>query len=186
MPQGKGTYGSQVGRPSKKGKKKYNIGGNVDPFSTRNPEGVPATQLADAMENQNMATTELAGAIESQNMANTGLPMSNAQERSQMSPDVTSYNEGGKVKKEIYRPWVDAKDKRSKGSRKKKGVKGALERIVPGGKSGYEKKQEKYKPRPVKMRKSSTVDWSKKSGEGQFKDQSGKDVKIKDKKKDKK
>jgi hypothetical protein len=84
MPQGKGTYGSQVGRPSKKGKKKYNIGGNVDPFSTRNPEGVPATQLNEAMENQNMA--------------NAGLPTANAQERSQVSPDVTSYKEGGKVK----------------------------------------------------------------------------------------
>ena len=84
MPQGKGTYGSQVGRPSKKGKKKYNIGGNVDPFSTRNPTGVPATQLAERMENQNMA--------------NAGLPTSNAQERSQLSPDVTSYKEGGKVR----------------------------------------------------------------------------------------
>jgi len=71
MPQGKGTYGSQVGRPSKK---KYNKGGNVDPFSTRNPEGVPAEQIVEAM-----AT-------------------SNAQERSQTSPDVTEYKEGGKVK----------------------------------------------------------------------------------------
>ena len=73
MPQGKGTY-----------KKKYNKGGNVDPFSTRNPKGVPAEQMAEAMENQNMA--------------NAGLPTSNAQERSQVAPDVTSYNEGGKVK----------------------------------------------------------------------------------------
>jgi hypothetical protein len=74
MPQGKGTYGSQVGRPSKK---KYNKGGNVDPFSTRNPEGVPAEQLAEAMENQNMA--------------NEGLPTSNAKERSQIMPDVEEY-----------------------------------------------------------------------------------------------
>ena len=80
MPQGKGTYGSQVGRPSKK---KYDKGGNVDPFSTRNPEGVPAEQMAEMMENQNMA--------------NEGLPTTNAQERSQASPDVTSYKEGGKV-----------------------------------------------------------------------------------------
>ena len=42
MPQGKGTYGSQVGKPPKKGKKKYQSGGNVDPFSSRNPEGVLA------------------------------------------------------------------------------------------------------------------------------------------------
>ena len=75
MPQGKGTYGSQVGRPSKKDKYKY--GGSVDPFSTRNPEGVPAEQLAEAMENQNMA--------------NEGLPTSNAKERSQIMPDVEEY-----------------------------------------------------------------------------------------------
>ena len=80
MPQGKGTYGSQVGRPSKK---KYNIGGSVDPFSTRNPKGVPAKEVAEAMETQNMA--------------NEGLPTANAQERSQVSPDVTSYKEGGKI-----------------------------------------------------------------------------------------
>ena len=80
MPQGKGTYGSKVGRP----KKKYNRGGSVDPFSTRNPEGVPAEQLAEAMENQNMT--------------NEGLPTTNAQERSQASPDVTEYKEGGKVR----------------------------------------------------------------------------------------
>jgi hypothetical protein len=80
MPQGKGTYGSKVGRPPKK---KYNKGGNVDPFSTRNPVGVPAEQMAEAMENQNMA--------------NAGLPTSNAQERSQVSPDVEQYKEGGKI-----------------------------------------------------------------------------------------
>ena len=84
MPQGKGPYGSKVGRPPKK---KYNKGGNVDPFSTRNPKGVPAEQLTEAMENQNMA--------------NEGLPTSNAQERSQTSPDVTSYKEGGFIKKAV-------------------------------------------------------------------------------------
>ena len=79
MPQGKGTYGSKVGRP----KKKYDNGGSVDPFSTRNPRGVPAEQVAEAMDNQNML--------------NEGLPITNAQERSQVSPDVTEYKEGGEV-----------------------------------------------------------------------------------------
>ena len=69
MPQGKGTYGSQVGRP----KEKYDDGGSVDPFSLRNPEGVPAEELKEA------------------------IATSNAQERSQTSPDVTEYKEGGKV-----------------------------------------------------------------------------------------
>jgi len=80
MPQGKGTYGKQVGRPPKK----YKSGGSVDPFSLRNPRGVPAEQMAEVMEDQNMA--------------NEGIPTANAQERSQVSSDTTSYKEGGKVK----------------------------------------------------------------------------------------
>ena len=86
MPQGKGTYGSKVGRPPKKGKKKYYGGGSVDPFSTRNPEGVPVEQVAEAMAQQNMA----------QSIENA-IPTSNAMERSQVSPDITKYNKGGKV-----------------------------------------------------------------------------------------
>jgi hypothetical protein len=92
MPQGKGTYGSKVGRPPKK---KYNKGGNVDPFSTRNPEGVPAEQMAEAMEDQNMASE--------------GLPTSDARDRMQTSPDTTSYKEGGKLedwKEEGYAKWT--------------------------------------------------------------------------------
>ena len=93
MPQGKGTYGSQVGRPSKKGKKKYNMGGNVDPFSTRNPEGVPAEQAMDMLEDANMANQGQEGL----------LPTSNAQERSQASPmgnevGTGMYKEGGFLK----------------------------------------------------------------------------------------
>ena len=79
MPQGKGTYGSQVGRPSKK---KYNKGGSVDPFSTRNPEGVPAEQAMDMLEDANMA--------------NKGIPTSNAQERNktyQVGGEVLDYDE---------------------------------------------------------------------------------------------
>jgi len=93
MPQGKGTYGSKVGRPSKK---KYQSGGSVDPFSTRNPKGVPAEQMAEMTENQNMA--------------NAGLPTSNAQERSQVSPDVEQYKEGGKVKKTVGKVFTGEKD----------------------------------------------------------------------------
>ena len=88
MPQGKGTYGSQVGRPSKK---KYDKGGSVDPFSTRNPEGVPATQLKEAMETQNMASE--------------GLPTTNAMERSQTMPDTEKYDKGGKVNARYNKIW---------------------------------------------------------------------------------
>ena len=135
MPQGKGTYGSQVGRPSKKGKKKYNIGGNVDPFSTRNPTGVPATQLAERMENQNMA--------------NAGLPTSNAQERSQLSPDVTSYKEGGKVR-ELQKNPKEAKGiaKKEKLIWKGKEVKWAEGvDVSPTNKEQWLKKQRNIKKR---------------------------------------
>jgi len=142
MPQGKGTYGSQVGRP----KKKYNKGGSVDPlnpfasrikeagklardsirdkmasedsdpFSTRNEEGVPAEQAMDMLEDANMA--------------NEGLPTSNAQERSQASPDVTEYKEGGFIKKAVEK----IKDK----SRIKK-----LEKSLKGGNTpkGHQKSE---------------------------------------------
>lgn len=102
MPQGKGTYGSQVGRPSKK---KYNKGGNVDPFSTRNPEGVPAEQLVEMMENQGMA--------------NEGIPTSNAQERSQMSPDVEQYGLGGIIKGVVGKYKSKKEGKKREKSRKK-------------------------------------------------------------------
>ena len=132
MPQGKGTYGSQVGRPSKK---KYQYGGNVDPFSTRNPEGVPAEQMAEAMENQNMA--------------NEGLPTANAQERSQVSPDVTSYKEGGKV-----REW-QKNPKEAKGIAKKEKLiwKGKEVKMLegvdvsPSNKEQWLKKQRNVKKR---------------------------------------
>ena len=84
MPQGKGTYGSKVGRPSKK---KYYGRGSVDPFYTKNPEGVPAKQVAGAMEEQNMAKS-----IED------AMPTVNAMERSQTMPDTEKYDKGGKVK----------------------------------------------------------------------------------------
>ena len=84
MPQGKGTYGSQVGRPSKK--KKYEGGGSIDPFSARNPEGVIVKKSMEAMEEQN------------------DIPTSNAQERSQASPmgeevGTGMYFKGGPVPK---------------------------------------------------------------------------------------
>ena len=83
MPQGKGTYGSQVGSPPKKGKKKYYGGGSVDPFSTRNPEGVAVEQAKEA--------------IATQNEAQQGIPTANAMDRSQVMPDTEQYNKGGKV-----------------------------------------------------------------------------------------
>ena len=91
MPQGKGTYGSKVGRPSKK--QKYQEGGEV--------EGV----LEAAQMGQELKSIPLEG-IESE------FPIANAQDRSQTyqlggavkpptSPSITppaQYKKGGKVK----------------------------------------------------------------------------------------
>ena len=46
-------------------------------------------------------------------MANEGLPMSNAMERSQTSPDITEYKEGGKVKStySASETWKDVRKK---------------------------------------------------------------------------
>ena len=134
MPQGKGTYGSQVGRPPKKGKKagkragsvgaeragpkdtyerqfgvkpqslqdykdrktmqeiktrrqKYYGGGRVDPFSSKNSEGVVAKQAMEAIDEMN-----------TQKEIQESIPTVNAMERSQSSPDTEKYNKGGKVK----------------------------------------------------------------------------------------
>ena len=82
MPQGKGTYGSQVGRPSKK--KKYEGGGSIDPFSTKNPDSLVINQAIEELKDQ------------------SDIPTANAMERSQSSPmgnevGTGTYKEGGKV-----------------------------------------------------------------------------------------
>ena len=106
MPQGKGTYGRQVGRPSKKNK--YQEGGSVDPFSSKNPESIIAERAMEAIDEMNM-----------QEGMQDAIPTSNAMERSEsyqlggavQSPtapsiqpptdsgieDVEGYKEGGKV-----------------------------------------------------------------------------------------
>ena len=82
MPQGKGTYGSQVGRPPKK--EKYQGGGSIDPFSTKNPDSVVTKQALEEMKDQ------------------ADIQTSNAQERNETSPmgaevGTGVYKEGGKV-----------------------------------------------------------------------------------------
>ena len=77
MPQGKGTYGSQVGRPPKK-QKKYQEGGEVD----QNKAILDA-----AMKGQELKSISL-----------ENIPTENAPDRMETSPDTTSYDEGGPVK----------------------------------------------------------------------------------------
>ena len=91
MPQGKGTYGTQVGRPSKK--KKYQAGGSIDPFSSKNPEGIAAEKEMEAIEKMNM-----------QGRVQNAIPTTNAMDRSQTSPmgnevGTGVYKKGGQIGK---------------------------------------------------------------------------------------
>ena len=71
MPQGKGTYGSKVGRPSKKQE-----GGMIDPFSAKNQEGVLVQEALETIGEQGEQSE---------------FPTTNAMERSE------SYQLGGAV-----------------------------------------------------------------------------------------
>ena len=104
MPKGKGTYGSKVGRPPKKAKYKdggltkalsgakswakealggkFEEGEGIDPFSSRDSESVVSELIEEKADQAVIGET----------------PTMNAQERSQTMPDITEYNEGGKVK----------------------------------------------------------------------------------------
>ena len=111
MPQGKGTYGSQVGRPPKK-QKKYQTGGevemNADPFSTKNAFGVPAGEAMKKMNEKNVMEG-LKEAGKASQPPQGAPPTANAQERSQtfqVGGNVLEYKEGGKVSK---RKWIDGK-----------------------------------------------------------------------------
>jgi|7_EtaG_2_1085326.scaffolds.fasta_scaffold05678_4 hypothetical protein len=93
MPQGKGTYGSQVGRPSKK--KKYQVGGKVKPnFPQENPAIAEANKMGQELKS-----------IPLENMESE-LPTANAMERSKVSPigkevGTGVYKEGGFIKKTV-------------------------------------------------------------------------------------
>jgi hypothetical protein len=128
MPQGKGTYGSQVGNPSfKKGKKKYQTGGNVDPFSNRNPEGVVVDKTMEA--------------LDMQNEMQEGIPMANAMDRKQVMPDTEQYNDGGPVKKDV--PHLKSDNPK-------------VQKMLDEGRKRYVKKQsqidelEKHRPKKSK------------------------------------
>jgi hypothetical protein len=88
MPQGKGTYGSQVGRPSKK---KYKMGGSVDPFSTKNPDAI------EQISKPEMPGVQEAGAPGLEEQVEQGLPETNAMERSE------TYAVGGEVGTGVYK-----------------------------------------------------------------------------------
>ena len=100
MPKGKGTYGSQVGRPPKK--QKYQDGGLLKGKS-HEEGGIPIlAEGGEVIINKNM--NNAAGMHEDELLALNEnpedyaiIPISNAMERSQTMPDVTEYGDGGKV-----------------------------------------------------------------------------------------
>jgi len=84
---------------------KYQDGGNVDPFSLRNPEGVAVQQARKA--------------VEDKNMANEGIPTTDAMDRSQTSPDTEQYREGGFIKKAVEKYKSHKAGKKREKARKK-------------------------------------------------------------------
>ena len=129
MPQGKGTYGSKVGRPPKK--KKYQTGGSIDPFSTRNPAGIPAKMDMEAIEEQN----------------DSPIPTSNAMDRSEVSPmgaevGTGVYKKGGKVKKS----WKDMDVKMGPGPEESPTLREAM--LHKGGVKKSEKIESSIKKHP--------------------------------------
>ena len=83
------AYAKKVGK--KVGK--YQVGGSVDPFSSKNPEGIIAKEAMDLINEMNMEGQDMQDAI----------PTTNAMDRSQASPvgdevGTGVYKEGGKVK----------------------------------------------------------------------------------------
>ena len=84
MPQGKGTYGSQVGRPPKK---KYQAGGKVEPnFPQENPAIEEANKMGQELKAIPLESVE------------PELPSSDAMNRKEIGDSSDFYNIGGIVK----------------------------------------------------------------------------------------
>jgi len=94
MPQGKGTYGSQVGRPSKK---KYQAGGEVEPnFPIENPAIEEANKMGQELESiplggvePEFPTSNAADRIENYQLGGAVRPPT--------APSISAYKKGGKV-----------------------------------------------------------------------------------------
>ena len=131
MPKGKGTYGSQVGRPPKKYQVGGEVGMNADPFSTKNAFGVPAGEAMKEMNKKNvMEGLKEAGKASRPpqgtppNAPPGAPPTANAQERSQtyqLGGDVLEYKEGGPVKSSLESDPMKLKDRRLAKTPPKKG-----------------------------------------------------------------
>jgi len=98
MPQGKGTYGSKVGRPPKK---KYQVGGVID------EPALEAAQMGQELESIPLQSVE------------PEFPIVNAMDRSEVSPmgdevGTGVYKEGGLISKASDKAWEIKEDIRTR------------------------------------------------------------------------
>ena len=95
MPQGKGTYGSQVGRPSKK---KYQTGGEVQPnFPQENPAIAEANKMGQELKSIPLESVESEFPIEDAMFRSESYQLG-GMVQPPTAPSI-SYKKGGKVKK---------------------------------------------------------------------------------------
>ena len=146
MPQGKGTYGSQVGRPPKKGKKKYQEGGGI--------QGKTEAVLDAAMSGQELKSISL-----------ENIPTENAPDRAEMSPmgnevGTGKYKEGGEVNilDVIKAVELPAEDYAKHGGSKSGAVKERAKQALAGTKKDVAKKAPEKK-RKGKKKKTKESDW---------------------------
>jgi hypothetical protein len=157
MPKGIGTYGSKVGRPSKK--RKYQVGGEVQPTpGPASPAGGPNFPMEnEAIKDANKMGQELKEIpLEA---TEPEFPISDAMERSEnyqlggmvkppTSPSISSYKKGGKVDVTDITEKIDkmvARDKRydkriAKADKAKETIKSGAEVYPLSDKLKYEKK----------------------------------------------
>ena len=93
MPQGKGTYGSKVGRPPKK-QKKYQVGGEVEPV-------LEAAQMGQELESIPLGGIEPDFPTEDAMFRSENYQLGGAVQpptAPSITPQVPAYKKGGKVK----------------------------------------------------------------------------------------
>ena len=95
MPQGKGTYGSQVGRPSKK---KYQTGGEVQPnFPQENPAIAEANKMGQELKSIPLESVEPEFPIEDAMFRSENYQLG-GMVKPPTAPSIPAYKKGGKVK----------------------------------------------------------------------------------------
>ena len=93
MPKGKGTYGSQVGRPSKK---KYRVGGEVEANFPMENEAIVANEMGQELESIPLGGVEPEFPTEDAMFRSENYQLG-GQVRPPTAPSMPQYKKGGKV-----------------------------------------------------------------------------------------